>query len=335
MKAVGFTRARPVTAEDALVNLDIPTPVARRNDLLIEVKAVSVNPVDTRIRRHDEPLGERRILGYDAAGIVRGVGVTAHNFTAGDQVYYAGVPTRPGTNAEFHLVDHRIVGRRPKSLSFAEAAALPLTSLTAWEMLFDRFKIPHDQSVHGTLLIVGGAGGVGSIAIQLAATLTGLTVVATASRPETIDWCRSLGAHRVINHHHDMTRQFKDLNLSAPDYIFCTTHLQTHWRALTHLVAHEGAIGILQRGAQLDISQLLERSASLHTEYVFARGILSAQTIDAQHRTLEAITHLIDIGALRTTMTAHYGRIDAANLKRAHAAVEAGTAYGKIVLEGF
>jgi zinc-binding alcohol dehydrogenase family protein len=335
MKAVAFTHSRPIDADDALIDIDLPVPEPRHHDLLVEVKAVSVNPVDTKVRRNDEPLGERRVLGFDAAGIVRGVGPDVVNFGVGDEVYYAGVVNRPGSNAEFQLVDDRIVGRKPRSLSFAEAAALPLTSLTAWEMLFDRFKIPRDQTVQGNLLIVGGAGGVGSMAVQLTAQLTDLTVIATASRPETVDWVKSLGAHHVINHRHDIAAQFKEHELEAPDYIFCVTHEAQHWYALTHLLAPEGAIGIIESGKPLDVSALRPKCGSVHFEYMFARGVLQTKTISAQHRTLEAIAHLIDNGTLRTTMTENFGTINAANLKRAHAALESGATRGKIVLEGF
>jgi zinc-binding alcohol dehydrogenase family protein len=281
-------------------------------------------------------LGEPRVLGFDAAGIVRAIGPEVQNFSIGDEVYYCGVPARPGTNAEFHLVDDRIVGHKPKTLGFAEAAALPLTALTAWEMLFDRFRIPRDQTVGGTLLIVGGAGGVGSIAIQLAAQLTDLTVVATASRPETTEWCRDLGAHHVLNHHYDIAAQYEQFGLPAPEYIFCVTHERLHFKKLSDLLAPEGAIGIIEsNAAPLDVSGLFKKSGTLHTEFVFARGLLKTATISAQHRTLEAIAHLVDNGTLKTTMTEHYGIINAANLKRAHAALEAGSVRGKIVLEGF
>jgi zinc-binding alcohol dehydrogenase family protein len=335
MKAVGFTHARPITEDDALIDYDIPVPVPRHHDLLVEVKAVSVNPVDTKLRRNDEPLGERRILGFDAAGIVRGLGPEAENFAIGDEVFYAGVPNRPGSNAEYQLVDARIVGHKPKTLSFAQAAALPLTALTAWEMLFDRFRIPRDQAVGGTLLVVGGAGGVGSMAVQLAAQLTDLTVVATASRPETQEWCRLLGAHHVVDHGQDIGAQVLELGVAAPAYIFITTHEQKHLRAMTALLAPEGAIGIIESGPPVDISLLMRKCGTLHTEYMFARGVLQTPTMAAQHRTLEAVAHLVDNGTLRTTMTENYGTINAANLKRAHAMLESGTARGKIVLEGF
>jgi zinc-binding alcohol dehydrogenase family protein len=335
MKAVAFTRSKPITDFESLIDVEIRTPQPRHQDLLVEVKAVSVNPADTKIRLRAEPLGENRVLGFDAAGIVRAIGPEVQNFSVGDEVYYAGVPGRPGSNAEYQLVDHRITGHKPRSLSFAEAAALPLTALTAWEMLFDRFRIPRDQAAGGTLLIVGGAGGVGSIATQLAATLTDLVVIATASRPETAAWCTQMGAHYVINHRQPMGPQLADLGFPAPNYIFCTTHEKTHFKAMTEMLAPEGAIGVIESGFAPDISALMQKSGSLHTEAVFARGTLQTPNIAAQHRTLEAIAHLVDNGTLKTTMTENYGRINAANLKRAHAAIEAGTARGKIVLEGF
>jgi zinc-binding alcohol dehydrogenase family protein len=335
MKAVAFTHSRPISEPESLIDIELPVPQPRHHDLLVEVKAVSVNPVDFKVRRNDEPLGDPRILGYDAAGIVRGVGPDVSTFGIGDEVFYAGAINRPGSNAEFQLVDERITGRKPKTLSYADAAALPLTSLTAWEMLFERFKIPRDQTIQGNLLIVGGAGGVGSMAIQLAAALTDLTVIATASRPETIAWCKSMGAHHVINHHEDMEKEFAYAGLEAPDYIFCTTHRDKHWHALTHLLAAEGAIGIIEQGPPLDTSELMRKCAALHTEYMFARAMLQTKTIATQHRTLEAIAHLVDNGTLRSTATENYGTINAENLKRAHAALESGTVHGKVVLEGF
>jgi zinc-binding alcohol dehydrogenase family protein len=336
MKAVAFTHALPATDPSALQDIELLMPEPRHHDLLVEVRAVSVNPVDTKLRRGSEPLGEPRVLGFDAAGIVRGIGPEVQNFSVGDEVYYAGVPDRPGTNAEFHLVDDRIVGHKPRSIGFAEAAALPLTALTAWEMLFDRFKIPRDQSIGGTLLIVGGAGGVGSMAIQLAAQLTDLVVVATASRPETVAWCKELGAHHVINHHHDMAAQWMDLGLAAPEHIFCVSHQRVHFKKLTQMLAPEGAIGIIESNAgPLDISALLRKSGTLHTEFMFTRGLLKTPNISAQHRLLEAVAHLVDNGTLRTTMTEHFGTINATNLRRAHEAVESAGVRGKIVLEGF
>lgn len=336
MKAVAFRHSKPITEMDALENIELPIPVPRHHDLLVEIKAISVNPVDSKIRQSQEPLGEPRVLGYDAAGIVRDIGPDVQNFAVGDEVFYAGVPDRQGTNAEFHLVDDRLVGHKPKTLGFAEAAALPLTSLTAWEMLFERFRIPRDQPQGGTLLIVGGAGGVGSMAIQLAAQLTDMTIIATASRPESVEWCRSLGAHHVVSHECDLAEQVLKLGIPIPSHIFCVAHVKKHFHKLVALLAPEGAMGIIESNAgEINVSSLIQKSATLHTEYVFTHGLMHTPHMSIQHRTLEAIAHLIDNGTLKTTATEHYGKINAANLIRAHAAMEAGTTVGKIILEGF
>lgn len=336
MKAVAFTHSRPVTEIDALEDIDLPVPVPRHHDLLVEIKAISVNPVDTKIRKSQEPLGEPRVLGYDASGIVRGIGPEVQNFSVGDEVFYAGVPDRQGTNAEFHLVDDRLVGHKPKSLSFAQAAALPLTALTAWEMLFERFRIPRSQQHGGTLLIVGGAGGVGSVAIQLAAQLTDMTIIATASRPESVEWCRNLGAHHIVSHDRDLSEQILKLGLEAPSHIFCITNVKKHFHKLVELLAPEGAVGIIESNAgEINVSSLIQKSATLHTEYVFTHGLMHTRHMGIQHRTLEAIAHMVDHGTLKTTMTENYGKINAFNLIRAHAAVESGATIGKIVLEGF
>jgi zinc-binding alcohol dehydrogenase family protein len=336
MKAVAFKRSRPITDPEALEDIELDVPLPRHHDLLVEVRAVSVNPVDTKLRQTDDPLNEPRVLGFDAAGVVKAIGPEVLNFAIGDEVFYCGAPNRPGSNAEFQLVDDRIVGHKPKTLSFAEAASLPLTALTAWEMLFERFRIPRDQPAEGTLLIVGGAGGVGSIATQLAAELTELTVVATASRPETQEWCRLLGAHHVLDHNTELAPQLLEKGLAVPDYIFCTTQARLHFRQLAELVAPEGAIGVIEPAAgPFDLAPLLRKSGALHGEYVFGRAMRHDHMMSAQHRTLEAIAHLIDSGRLKPTYTEHFGTINAANLRRAHAAIEGLHVRGKIVLEGF
>lgn len=335
MKAVAFTHSLPITSDDALLDIEAPEPSLHHHDVLVEVRAVSVNPVDTKIRRRNEPLGEPRILGFDAAGIVRQVGSGVTRFGIGDEVYYAGAVDRQGSNAQLQAVDERLIARKPHSLSFAEAAALPLTTLTAWEMLFDRFSIPRDRVHHDTLLVVGGAGGVGSMAIQLARQLTGLVVVATASRPETTNWCSTLGAHHVVDHHHEMGPQLETCHVASPTYIFCTNHIEQHWRTLCHLLAPEGRLGLIESTAPLDLSEIFNKSASVHTEYMFARSLHRTNQMIEQHNILQAVSRLVDQGVLRTTVTENYGPITAANLRRAHAAIESGKTHGKIVLEGF
>jgi zinc-binding alcohol dehydrogenase family protein len=331
MKAVAVTSV-PAT----LTDMDLPVPIPEGHDLLVEVRAISVNPVDAKLRRNSTPDQYPRVLGYDATGIVRATGLEVRHFSPGDEVFCMALPTRQGTNAEYVLIDERLAGHKPRSLTFAEAAALPLTSLTAWEMLFDHFRIPRDVQAEGTLLIVGGAGGVGSMAIQLAAQLTSLTVVATASRPETTEWCKSLGAQHVLDHSADLDVQFVELGLAAPRYIFAVTQARAHFAALAGLLAPEGALGIIEGDVSpVDITPLFRKSAVLHSEYVFARGMHRTPAMAAQHRTLAAIAHLIDNGTLRTTMTANYGSICAENLLRAHLALESGRVRGKIVLEGF
>lgn len=335
MKAVAFIHSLPISADDALIDIDLPEPSPRRFDVLVEVRAVSVNPVDTKVRRRSEPLGEPRILGFDAAGIVRAVGSNVTNFGIGDEIYYAGAIDRPGSNAEYQLVDERIAARKPKTLTFAQAAALPLTTLTAWEMLFDRFAISQDRVRQDCLLIIGGAGGVGSMAIQLARRLTGLTVVATASRPETSEWCTALGAHHVINHRRPLAAQLAAYARGAPGYIFCTNHVAEHWRALCQILAPEGSIGLIESIPSLDMKDVFNKSASIHTEYMFARALHQTKHMVDQHKILQIVSRLVDQGILRTTMTTNLGQINAANLRRAHAAIEAGSVRGKIVLEGF
>lgn len=335
MKAVAYTHVRPVTEEDALLDVELPDPAPRHRDILVEVKAVSVNPVDTKVRRRADPVGEPRVLGFDAAGVVTAIGPEVTLFGVGDAVWYAGSIARPGSNSELHLVDERIVGHKPASLSYAEAAALPLTSITAWEMLFDRLEIPLSAHREGVLLIIGGAGGVGSIAIQLARQLTGVTVIATASRPETREWCLSLGAHNVIDHAADLAAQLKRIGVGGVEYIFSTNATDLHWKAITEAAAPQGKVGLIDDPDPIDVRMLKQKSASLHWELMFTRPLFTTPDMIEQHRLLEAMAHLVDQGRIRTTLAEHFGRIDAKNLRRAHALIESGRARGKIVLEGF
>lgn len=337
MKAVGYKKPLPIEDPESLLDLEIPTPEAEGHDLLVEVKAISVNPVDVKIRASTKPDGDDyKILGWDAAGIVKEVGAEVSLFKPGDAVYYAGSRIRSGTNAEFHLVDERIVGKKPSTLNYAHAAALPLTSITAWELLFDRLGVRHGKPLNaGRLLIVGGAGGVGSILIQLARKLTGLTVVATASRPETQQWCLDLGAHHVIDHTKPLAEQLHAIGIPEVEYITSLTATDTHFPALAEILAPQGKIGLIDDPISLDATLLKRKSASLHWELMFTRSLFNTPDILAQHRILNEVADLVDEGVIRTTIAETLGTINASNLKKAHALIESGRAKGKLVLEGF
>ncbi|MGN8097064.1 zinc-binding alcohol dehydrogenase family protein [Methylobacterium sp. 22177] len=337
MRAVGYRKSLPITDPEALVDLDLPQPAPGPRDLLVKVEAVSVNPVDTKVRRRAEPeAGGAKVLGWDAAGTVVAAGAEVPGFAAGDAVFYAGDLTRAGTNAQFHCVDARIVGRKPARLDWAQAAALPLTAITAWETLFDRLDT--GKPVPGAapaILIVGGAGGVGSVAIQLARELTDLTVIATASRPETAAWCRDLGAHHVVDHSKPLAAEVAALGLGAPGLVFSTTNTDAHLAAIVELIAPQGRLALIDDPERLDVGLLKRKSLSLHWEFMFTRSMFATADIAAQGALLDEVARLIDSGRLRTTLGEHYGRIDAANLRRAHGLIESGRARGKIVLEGF
>jgi NADPH:quinone reductase len=338
MKAVGFAKPLPVTDPECLLDVELPEPEARGHDLLVEVRSVSVNPADAKLRATGKPLpGETyRILGYDATGVVKAVGDDVTLFQPGDEVWYAGSITRQGTNSEFHLVDERIVGKKPKSLSFSHAAALPLTSITAWELLFDRLGVSLGKPTHaGSLLIIGGAGGVGSILIQLARRLTGLTVIATSSTPETKQWCLDLGAHFVVDHREAFPPQLKAIGLPEVEYIACLTATDQHYPGIVDVLAPEGAIGIIDDPASIDAKPLKLKAASLRWELMFTRPMFQTKDMIAQHKILNEISHLVDEGLLKTTFGVDMGRINAANLRQAHAVVEGGRSRGKAVLSGF
>jgi len=337
LKAIGYKRPLPIEDPESLLYLEIPTPEAKGHDLLVEVKAISVNPVDVKIRASTKPDGsDYKVLGWDAAGIVKEVGAEVSLFKPGDAVYYAGSRIRSGTNAEFHLVDERIVGKKPSSLNFAHAAALPLTSITAWELLFDRLGVRHGKPLNaGRLLIVGGAGGVGSILIQFARKLTGLTVVATASRPETQQWCLDLGAHHVIDHTKPLAEQLRAIGIPEVEYITSLTATDTHFPALVEVLAPQGKIGLIDDPKSLDATLLKRKSASLHWELMFTRSLFNTPDLLAQHHLLNEVAALVDEGVIRTTIAETLGTINASNLKKAHALIESGRAKGKLVLEGF
>ncbi len=337
MRAIGYTTSLPIDDPQSLVDLDLPKPEATGRDLLVEVKAVSVNPVDTKIRqRRADPDGTPQVLGWDAAGTVVAVGDAVTGFAVGDAVFYAGAIDRPGTNAEYHLVDDRIVGHKPQTLDWAQAAALPLTSITAWETLFDRLDVRKPvPGAANAILIIGGAGGVGSIAIQLARQLTDLTVIATASRDETRGWVEDLGAHHVIDHRKPLADQVAALGLGAPGFVFSTTHTDEHVAEIATLIAPQGRLALIDDPEALDISPLKQKSISIHWELMYTRSLFQTADMAEQGRILDEVARLVDAGTVKTTLAENFGRIDAANLRKAHARIESHTAKGKIVLEGF
>ena len=337
MKAVGYQTSLPIDDAQSLIDFTTDRPEPAGRDIRVMVKAISVNPVDTKVRKRAAPKqGEHKILGYDAAGVVDAVGPDVSLFKPGDEVFYAGSILRQGTNAEYHLVDERIVGKKPASLDFANAAALPLTSITAWELLFDRLgAVPGKALDPRTLLIVGGAGGVGSILIQLARRLTGLTIVATASRPQSQQWCRDLGAHAVIDHAKPMKEQIDALKLPPVALIASLTNTDQHLKSLADILAPQGRFGLIDDPASFDLALFKGKAGSVHWESMFTRSSFQTDDMIAQHHLLNDVSDLIDKGVLRTTFDQNFGTINAANLKRAHALIESGTSRGKIVLEGW
>ena len=337
MKAVAYKTPGPVEREDSLQDIVLETPKAEGRDLLVKIIAVSVNPVDTKLRKAKPPEGsEWRVLGFDAAGVVEAVGPEVENFKPGDAVFYAGSIARPGTNSEYHLVDERIVGHKPASLSDAEAAALPLTAITAWEMLFDRLDVKRPTAQGGnTILVVGGAGGVGSITIQLLRALTDLTVIATASRPETQDWVRECGAHHVIDHRQPLAPQVEALDIGAPGFVFSTTQTHQHLADIIELIAPQGRFGLIDDPEELNVMPFKLKAVSLHWELMFTRSLFDTPDMAEQGKLLNEVAALVDSGRIRSTATKVAGKIDAASLRAVHAQIESGSTRGKIVLQGF
>lgn len=340
MKAVAFLRPLQISDPDSLVDVEVDLPTIGPRDLLVQVQAISVNPVDTKIRagggpRHS-PTARYHLLGWDAAGIVVKTGSGVTQFNAGDEVYYSGSLDRDGTYAEFHAVDERLVGRKPATLSFAEAAALPLTTITAWEMLFDRIKICVDPEAAGSVLIIGGAGGVGSIAIQLARCLTGLRVIATASRAETREWCLDMGAHCVIDHRKPLADQVQEIEPGGVNYVLGLTRVEDHFDQIVEAMAPQSALALIENLARpIDLNKLKPKCISLHWEFMFARSRYQTADMGQQGRLLSDVAALVEERRIRSTMRENFGPINSANLKRAHAHVEGGYAIGKVVLSGF
>lgn len=337
MKAIGFSAQLPITDEDALLAFEAPLPALGARDLLVEVKGISMNPVDAKVRvipALAPPVGEMKILGYDAAGVVKEVGSEVSLFKVGDEVFYAGDLTRPGTNAEFHAVDERIVGKKPASLDFPEAAGHPLTAITAWELLFDSLALPEGGGAGETLLIIGGAGGVGSLLIQLAKKLTKLTVVSTASRTETVEWVQKMGADHIINHHDDLKTQLDALNLT-PKYVAGLTASEQHFPAMVDLIQPRGHICLIDDPQGLDINAIKPKALSFSFEFMFTRSMFQTEDIEKQHALLNRVSEMLDSGELISTVRKNLGELSVENLKNAHALQESGTCIGKNVLEGF
>lgn len=335
MKAIAYSQSLPIDQEDALYDCELPVPEPGAQDLLVEIKAISVNPVDCKIRTIVHPgAGEKKILGWDAAGVVKAVGSSVSMFKPGDEVFYAGDLTRQGSNAELQVVDERIAAKKPATLGFAEAAALPLTAITAWELLFDRLGFPRGDR-DATLLITGAAGGVGSILVQLAKSLTQGRVIATASRSESKSWLQQLGADLVIDHTEDMAAQLRDQGIMEVSHVASLTHTDEHYESLIEVMKPQGKFGLIDDPVSIDIKAFKRKSISLHWEFMYTRSMFHTEDMLAQHQLLKEVAVLVDSGQLKTTLGQHLGQVCAENLKKAHALIESKKTIGKIVLEGF
>ncbi|MEM7508583.1 MAG: zinc-binding alcohol dehydrogenase family protein [Pseudomonadota bacterium] len=337
MKAVGYTMLGELENDAALVDFEAEKPIPTGHDLLVKVQAISVNPVDYKIRKRRAPEGDQpNILGWDAVGEVVEAGDKTSAFKPGDMVWYAGAIDRPGTNAEYHLVDERIVGRKPASASATEAAALPLTTLTAYEMLFDRLHVTDPvPGAANAVLVIGGSGGVGSITIQLLRALTDLTVIATASRAETRDWVMELGAHHVVDHSKPLPPQIEALGIGAPGSVFCTTHSEQYFDQVAELIAPQGRFGLIDDPEVFNIAPFKPKCVSTHWEFMFTRSLFQTHDIARQGEILNEVADLLDQGKIRSTATETMGRITAETLRKAHLILASNTARGKMVLEGF
>ncbi|QDH14481.1 zinc-binding alcohol dehydrogenase family protein [Formicincola oecophyllae] len=345
MHAIGFTKPGPLSAPDALVDFEVGVPTPGPRDILVRIEAISVNPADVKVRASaTPPKGQPRILGWDGAGTVVATGAQVESFKVGDEVFFAGDISRPGSYADFTLVDERLVARKPQSLDWAEAAAMPLTMLTAWEGLFERLGVGHralTDAAQATgpapgageaLLVIGGAGGVGSSVIQLASALTGLTVVATASRPETACWATRMGAHHIIDHHGAMVDEYACLSLPAPRYVFSTQATDRHLGALAELIAPEGAMVMIDDPEVLNVTPFKRKSVGVHWEFMFTRPLLATPTMARQGEILKNVATLLDAKVLRTTAHTKLAGLNATTLKLAHGIVESNRAVGKVVI---
>ena len=337
MQAIGFETSLPISDERSLFAFDAPMPEIAAHEVLVHIAAIAVNPVDIKIRNVGAPpAGQTRILGWDAAGVITAVGTDVSAFQVGDEVYYAGVVNRAGCNAEYQAVDARIIAKKPKSLDFAQAAALPLTSLTTYEGLFDRLQVNEKSTMQNrVLLVIGGSGGVGSQIIQLAKQLSDLTVVATASRPESQAWCRELGADYVIDHSKNFAEEWAATGLPAPSWVFSTQHTDDYAEQLAALMAPQGKLVLIDDPKALPIGVFKSKSISLHWEFMFTRGMFVTADIQRQHEILTEVATLIDAGKIKTTLNKVISPINVANLKQAHSDIESGKSIGKIVLQGW
>ena len=342
MKAIGYTKSLPINDPDSLVDIELPQPIASGQDLLIKVKAIAVNPVDYKIRQNYPSEDENyKVIGWDAVGEVVATGESATQFKPGDVVFYAGALTRQGSNAEYQLVDERLVGNKPKSLSDAEAAALPLTSITAWEILFEHLDIKQQlpdstKKSEEVILVIGAAGGVGSILIQLAKAITGATVIATASRESSQAWVKKLGADHVIDHTKPLLPQIESLGIGQVTHVASLNRTDSYFESYTEMLTPFGKIAMIDDPEKpLDVMKLKLKSLSLHIEFMFARSMFNAADMDEQGRLLNRVSDLIDQGYIQTTVGKNLGTINANNLKAAHEILESGKSIGKIVLQGF
>lgn len=336
MRAIGFDLATSDGTARSLVDIELPVPVPGPHDVLVRVHAVSVNPVDTKVLAASAGSGTGwKVLGYDATGVVEAIGERVTLFQPGDQVFYAGDINRQGTNAELHAVDARIVGHKPSSIDWAASAALPLTSITAWEALFDRLDVHRPVPGANAILIVGGAGGVGSIAIQLIKALTDLVVIATASGQGSPEWVHSLGADYVIDHRQPLAGEIAKLGIAAPGFVFSTTRTQDHLPEIVKLIAPQGRIGFIDDPVSLDIVSLKPKMLSAHWEYMFGRSTYQTPDMSRQHDILEQVSRLVDAGKVASTVTGRLSPINAKTIRDAHALLSSGTSHGKVVVEKF
>jgi zinc-binding alcohol dehydrogenase family protein len=335
MKAIGYQKSLPIENELSLQDIELETPTAHGHDILVEVKAVSVNPVDFKIRQAMPAAeGEYKVIGWDATGVVKSVGENVSLFKPGDKVWYAGDITRSGSNVQFQLVDERIVGHMPSSLSYGEAAALPLTSITAWELLFDRLNVAKNDDSK-SILVIGAAGGVGSIMVQLLKQRTKLNIIASASRAETISWLEDLGADTIVNHRNPLSEEFAAKNLSEVDYVVSLNNTEQHLPEIEKVVKPQGQFALIDDPETLNIVPFKNKSVSVHWELMFTRSLFKTDDMQEQHVILNNVATMIDQGLIKTTVGEHLGKINAANLRKAHQHLESQTAKGKVVLEGF